>query len=311
MYDSFHHYSSGVYSQTANEKRTAGAEFTGHAMTLIGWGEEGGVPYWLIQNSWGDHRGEKGLVKFCRGYDDFEMESQGIWFVKPEIPTVCANAECKNGATILKDCTCKCTGGFTGSSCETCNLQCKNGGVRKDDCSGCYCPVGFAGLDCGDGFTVETRSVCEMSGREIVAPQLQPSLGAARIGAAPRAQRPRDVITIDDDIGPSHSPFIGPSAVKLDAVKLVCPLELIESVCPQEPIAYQPLHLAIKGDVVLVSFEQEADHPAPVLNTATATTHNTMGCDSTVHVKSTTRTFAPLVEPIKRTCVQHVSRMHV
>ena len=103
MYDSFHHYSSGVYSQTANEKRTAGAEFTGHAMTLIGWGEEGGVPYWLIQNSWGDHRGEKGLVKFRRGYDDFEMESQGIWFVKPEIPTVCANAECKNGATILKD----------------------------------------------------------------------------------------------------------------------------------------------------------------------------------------------------------------
>ena len=46
VYDDFYSYTSGVYVKSAKAQKRGG-----HAVTLIGWGEEGGVPYWLVQNS--------------------------------------------------------------------------------------------------------------------------------------------------------------------------------------------------------------------------------------------------------------------
>lgn len=37
-----------------------------HAVTAIGYGEENGVKYWLIQNSWGDDWGEAGHIRLFR-----------------------------------------------------------------------------------------------------------------------------------------------------------------------------------------------------------------------------------------------------
>jgi len=36
---------------------------------IIGWGEENGVPYWLVANSFGTDWGDKGTFKISRGND--------------------------------------------------------------------------------------------------------------------------------------------------------------------------------------------------------------------------------------------------
>lgn len=49
------------------------------AVKIIGWGEateqEGGAPYWLIQNSWGPKWGEAGFFRMLRGKDECGIES--------------------------------------------------------------------------------------------------------------------------------------------------------------------------------------------------------------------------------------------
>lgn len=42
----------------------------GHAVKLIGWGEEMGIPYWLVMNSWNDFWGDNGLFKIRRGTNE-------------------------------------------------------------------------------------------------------------------------------------------------------------------------------------------------------------------------------------------------
>lgn len=35
----------------------------GHAIKILGWGEENGTPYWLAANSWNTDWGDKGATK--------------------------------------------------------------------------------------------------------------------------------------------------------------------------------------------------------------------------------------------------------
>lgn len=72
VYVDFLHYKSGVY------KHTHGQFLGGHAIRVLGWGEENGVPYWLCANSWNNDWGDKGFFKILRGSDHCGIESEMV-----------------------------------------------------------------------------------------------------------------------------------------------------------------------------------------------------------------------------------------
>ena len=68
MYADFPTYKSGVYQAHSSE------QLGGHAIKLLGWGVEGGVPYWLAANSWNPDWGDKGFFKIKRGSNECGIE---------------------------------------------------------------------------------------------------------------------------------------------------------------------------------------------------------------------------------------------
>ena len=79
VYEDFPAYKNGVYVYTT------GSALGGHAVKIIGWGIEDGVPYWTVMNSWNSKWGDNGTFKIRRGTDECGIESMGV-----------------NGGTIIK-----------------------------------------------------------------------------------------------------------------------------------------------------------------------------------------------------------------
>jgi len=67
--DDFMFYAGGVYM--GEQIPPASAE-GGHAVTLVGYGEEDSKPYWIVQNSWGPDWGEDGYVRIGRDFIRFK-----------------------------------------------------------------------------------------------------------------------------------------------------------------------------------------------------------------------------------------------
>lgn len=61
VYQDFMTYKSGVYAHTT------GSALGGHAIKILGYGEENGTPYWLCANSWNATWGDEGFFKIKRG----------------------------------------------------------------------------------------------------------------------------------------------------------------------------------------------------------------------------------------------------
>lgn len=68
---------------------------TDHVVTLVGFGVEGGVPYWLAKNSWGEAWGELGYLRLEAGKNALGIETSCAWalprgFTTPRTATSCS-----------------------------------------------------------------------------------------------------------------------------------------------------------------------------------------------------------------------------
>lgn len=57
VYGDFYSYSGGIY------KHTTGSYLGSKAVLIIGWGSEGGIDYWICQNTWGPTWGDNGYFR--------------------------------------------------------------------------------------------------------------------------------------------------------------------------------------------------------------------------------------------------------
>jgi len=64
--EDFMNYKSGIYSYKE------GLQLGGHAVKIVGWGQELDTFYWIVQNSWGPAWGENGFFRIKNWHDDKE-----------------------------------------------------------------------------------------------------------------------------------------------------------------------------------------------------------------------------------------------
>ncbi|XP_055586227.1 cathepsin B-like [Uranotaenia lowii] len=72
VFQDYYFYKSGVYQHVKGDRVGK------HAIRILGWGWENGVPYWLIANSYGTGWGEDGYFKFLRGSNHLGIEETVI-----------------------------------------------------------------------------------------------------------------------------------------------------------------------------------------------------------------------------------------
>jgi cathepsin B len=90
VYEDFLNYDGGIYTHQG------GKLGGGHAVKLLGWGEENGIPYWIVANSWNTDWGEDGFFRILRGKDECGIES-GVVGGLPNISRYYADSQFVDG----------------------------------------------------------------------------------------------------------------------------------------------------------------------------------------------------------------------
>jgi len=68
-------YTGGIFNDTT------GNIDIDHDISVVGWGEENGVKFWNIRNSWGTYWGENGFFRLIRGTNNLAIETDCSWTV--------------------------------------------------------------------------------------------------------------------------------------------------------------------------------------------------------------------------------------
>jgi len=72
VYSDFENYAGGIY------KKTSSRVLGGHAVRIVGWGEESGTKYWKVANSWNPYWGEEGYFRILRGQNECGIANEVI-----------------------------------------------------------------------------------------------------------------------------------------------------------------------------------------------------------------------------------------
>ncbi|KAG1673687.1 hypothetical protein FOA52_010555 [Chlamydomonas sp. UWO 241] len=73
-------YDGGIFNDT-----TLGEDDIDHDVEVVGWGEEDGVKFWRVRNSWGTYWGTLGFFKVQRGINSMMMENGDCWYADPDV----------------------------------------------------------------------------------------------------------------------------------------------------------------------------------------------------------------------------------
>ena len=75
-------YSGGIFNDTT------GSRDINHIVSVVGWGVEGNVPYWIVRNSWGRYWGESDFFRIVRGTNNLAIEEYCTWATPKMTPDV-------------------------------------------------------------------------------------------------------------------------------------------------------------------------------------------------------------------------------